>query len=69
VALLKAVCLGGVAATGLPYIMRNSAGQLADAVRELTMRITAAGGEIRFSLVIFLAVTLFSWAFFYWSNK
>ena len=68
-ALLKAVGLGGVAAISIPYVMRNSAGELAEAVRDSTMRIAAAGVEIRFSLVIFLAVTLFSWGFFYWSNK
>lgn len=64
-----AVGIGAVAAVALPYAFRGSSGQLAELIANSSRTFHFSGTSIHFSPAIFLIVTLFSWAFFVWSDR
>jgi hypothetical protein len=64
-----AVGLGAIAAVAIPYALPGSAGRLGAIVQGISRPVHLAGLDFRFSLTIFLIVSLFAWAFFIWSDK
>jgi hypothetical protein len=64
-----AVALGVVASVALPYAFRGSSGLLGDTIRNSSRIVHLGDTALPFSPMIFLIVTLFSWAFFVWSDR
>jgi len=68
-ALLKAGLIGIVAAISLPYVARDHAGMWGGVFEVGIVRPLSAHPMLHVSIPIFLAVTVFAWGFFIWSDK
>ncbi len=67
--LLKAIFLGLLAAIGIATVAHGTAGTFGDAARWHSLYFPIGPVHLYLSLPIFIGVTLFSWAFFFWARE
>lgn len=60
-ALLKAVALGAIGAIAMPFVLRNEAGLIHDAMSYWTVRPVPGQFGLIFSIPVFLVVTALGW--------
>jgi len=68
-ALGKAVLVGVVAASAIPWAMRDETDELGRVVQLGVMHLSLGGVDLRWSWPLFSAVTLFAWGFLAWADR
>ena len=68
-ALGKAVLVGAVAASAIPWAMREETDELGRWVQLGVMQFSLGGAELRWSWPLFSAVTLFAWGCLAWADR
>lgn len=68
-ALGRAAAIGAIAASAVPYAMRNETGQLGDLVHRGVIRFPVGGVHLHWSWPLFGIVTLFAWGFLAWADR
>ena len=65
----KAVIVGLLGAVGIATVAHDLTGQLGDLIRLHNLHLTVRGFHLYLSGPAFILITLFAWAFFFWSRE
>ena len=64
----KAVVIGLLGAVGIATVAHELEGRLGELVRMHNLYLPIGGFHLYFSGPVFILITLFAWAFFFWSR-